>query len=277
VSGHQNDSDQHSKRKESSAMDSDDTTTSKDKALSGKVAIVTGASSGIGAGIAVALAADGARVVLVGRNTDRLGRTAGEIEDGGGSSMSIAVDVTAADGPQRIVNDTVEKFGQIDIVVHGAGIAQFAPFAQSGPECLDDHYGINVRAPWALTHAVLPHLGRGAAVVFISSNLAQVGQSEGVAYCASKGAVDAMMRALAVELAPQGIRVNAVSPGLIRTPMTSFVDDDADLEAALIANTPVGRLGEVADIAAATAFVCSDAASYMLGATMLVDGGWNAS
>jgi NAD(P)-dependent dehydrogenase (short-subunit alcohol dehydrogenase family) len=244
--------------------------------LEHKVAVVTGASSGIGAGIAQHLGRLGARVVLVGRDVDRLASCAQDIVSGGGDCRHVAADLTAEEGPSAIVRDAVDLFGRIDVLVHAAGIFRVDRFEDQGPDVLDEQYRVNVRAPYALTHAALPHLGPGSAVVFISSNLAQVGMSGAAAYCGTKGAVDAMARSLAVELAPRGIRINTVAPGIVRTPMTSRLSAGSAEEAAAVRLTPAGRLGDVADIAAAVGFVCSPAAGYMVGATMLVDGGWNA-
>jgi NAD(P)-dependent dehydrogenase (short-subunit alcohol dehydrogenase family) len=240
-----------------------------------KVAIVTGAASGIGRGVAQRLAADGLAVLATDRDAAGLDAVAAEVRAAGGRCETALAELTADDGPATIVAAALSQLGRIDVIVHVAGILRLAPFAEAGPEVLDAQYAVNVRAPYALTHAALPHLQSGASVVFISSNLAQVGFAGLAAYCGTKGAVDAMARAIALELAPAGIRVNTVAPGIVRTPLTHrYEDPNAAAEA--LRETPVGRLGTPEDIAAAVAYVSSDAAGYMVGSTVVVDGGWNA-
>jgi NAD(P)-dependent dehydrogenase (short-subunit alcohol dehydrogenase family) len=244
--------------------------------MRGRTVVVTGASSGIGGAAARRLAREGGRVVLVGRDVDRLEDCRADVRRSGGDCHTVPVDLAADDASAVIVREAVGAFGGIDVLVHAAGVFRVDPFASQGPDELDRQFRVNVRAPYALTHAALEHLRPGASVVFVSSNLAQVGMSGAAAYCGTKGAVDALARALAVELAPQGIRVNTVAPGIVRTPMTQRLAEDPAAEASAIALTPAGRLGEVEDIAAAIAYVTSDDARYMVGSTMVVDGGWNA-
>jgi len=161
---------------------------------------VTGASSGIGAGIARALGTAGAAVLLVGRDEPRLAKTAGEIE----RARTLAVDLTAEEAAPRIVAEALEAFGAIDVLVHAAGIYLPKPFAETTTADFDLQWAVNVRAPFALTHAALPYL-EGGAVVFVSSISGHIGVG-GAAYCATKGAVELMAKALAVDLGPQRIR-----------------------------------------------------------------------
>jgi NAD(P)-dependent dehydrogenase (short-subunit alcohol dehydrogenase family) len=240
-----------------------------------RVAVVTGAASGIGRGIAQRFAADGLSVIATDRDELGLRETVAVLRSGGARCEAVAADLTADAGPATIVDGALTAYGRIDVLVHTAGILRLAAFADAGPEVLDEQYAVNVRAPYALTHAALPFLKRGAAIVFVSSNLAQVGFAGLAAYCGTKGAVDAMARSIALELAPSGIRVNTVAPGIVLTPLTHRYQDPAQAAEA-IRDTPVGRLGAPEDIAAAVAFVSSDAAGYMVGSTIVVDGGWNA-
>jgi NAD(P)-dependent dehydrogenase (short-subunit alcohol dehydrogenase family) len=245
-------------------------------ALAGKCALVTGASSGIGAAIARAMAQAGAGVVLVGRDLERLDACATAIEAVGGRAASVAVDLCDDTAPARIVDAAVERFGALDVVVHSAGIFEPAPFEQSTLESFDRQMDLNVRAPFALTQAALPHLRGGGVVLFISSIAGHAAFPNSAAYCATKGAVELMTRALAVELAPQGIRVNALAPGNIRTPMNEHMLESAEYEASMVERTPFGRVGLVEDIAPVAVFMASDAARYVHGASLLVDGGWAA-
>lgn len=244
--------------------------------LDAKCAIVTGATSGIGAAIARAIAAAGAHVVLVGRHTERLAQAKEAIEADGGEARTVQVDLTADDSPAKIVAAAVDWLGRVDVIVHSAGLFEPLPFEQSSLESFDRQMNLNVRAPFALTQAALPHLPEGGVVLFISSIAGHAAFPNSAAYCASKGAVELMTRALAVELAPRGIRVNALAPGNIRTPMNEHLLASAEYEASMIERTPFGRVGVVDDIAPVAVFMASDAARYVHGASLLVDGGWAA-
>jgi NAD(P)-dependent dehydrogenase (short-subunit alcohol dehydrogenase family) len=240
--------------------------------LDGKVAIVTGASSGIGFAVAEAMSEAGAKVVLVGRDAERLRRCAA----GCGETHVVQVDLVADDAPARIVSEALSAFGAIDSIVHSAGIFVPAPLAEAPLDDFDLQWKVNVRAPYALTQAALPHLGRDSSVTFVSSIAGQVAFPNSGAYCATKGAVEQLTKALAVELAPQGVRVNAIAPGNIRTPMNEELLKSKDYEQMYLDGTPYGRVGVVDDIAPLAVFLASDAARYIHGESILVDGGWAA-
>jgi NAD(P)-dependent dehydrogenase (short-subunit alcohol dehydrogenase family) len=240
--------------------------------LDGKAAILTGASSGIGVAAAEGMARAGARLLLVGRDEDRLARCAERVGEHG----VLAVDVTAAQAPQAIVQAALDAFDAIDVIVHSAGIFEPAPFEETTAESLDRQWLTNVRAPFLITQTALPHLRPGSSVIFISSIAGYVGFPNSVAYCATKGAVELMTRALALELSPRGIRVNTIAPGNIKTPMNERFRAVPGYEEKMDALTPAGRHGEPEEIAAAIVFVASDEASFVHGASFLVDGGWTA-
>jgi NAD(P)-dependent dehydrogenase (short-subunit alcohol dehydrogenase family) len=240
--------------------------------LEGKVAIVTGASSGIGFACAEAMSGAGAKVVLVGRDHDRLAECAARC----GEHIVVAVDLVEDGAPDQIVAETLEAFGEITSLLHMAGIFVPSPLAEAPLEDFDRQWRLNVRAPYALTQAALPHLGRDSSVTFVSSIAGQVAFPNSAAYCATKGAVEQLTKALAVELAPVGIRVNSIAPGNIRTPMNEQLLQDPDYEQMYLDGTPYGRVGIVEDIAPLAVFLASDAAAYIHGESILVDGGWAA-
>ncbi|TYB46318.1 SDR family NAD(P)-dependent oxidoreductase [Actinomadura chibensis] len=241
--------------------------------LSGKTAVVTGASSGIGSEIARGLAAAGAAVVLVGRSEERLAGTAEALAATGARITVVAVDLREDDAPQAVVDAVLAGFGGVDVLVHSAGVYTQASLADTTDAILDDQWAINVRAPFRLTRAVRPHLRPGASVVFVSSMSGHVGSPGDAAYCASKGAVELLVKALATELAPAGIRVNAVAPGNVHTPMNRELITP-EVEREIVATTPAGRVGEVGDISPAVVYLASDASAYVVGASLLVDGGF---
>jgi len=245
--------------------------------LRDRVALVTGASSGIGAQIARELGAAGARVALVGRDAQRLGTVAAELRAAGAEAEPIAADLTTGTGPGEVVDRTLSHFGGIDVLVHGAGIFLPTPFADTTDEQLDDQWATNVRAPFRLTRAAAGHLGDGSSVIFVSSICGHVGFPNSSAYCATKGAVELLVKSLTAEFAPRGVRVNAVAPGNVRTSINAHLLEDSDYERRMLEATPAGRVGEVGDIAPAVAFLASPAASYIHGSSLLIDGGWVAS
>jgi NAD(P)-dependent dehydrogenase (short-subunit alcohol dehydrogenase family) len=240
--------------------------------LQGKVAIVTGASSGIGSAVAEGMSQAGAKVVLVGRNQERLQRCAEHC----GDHHVVAVDLVTDEASARIVSETLSAFGGIDSIVHTAGIFRPKPLGDAPLADFDMQWQVNVRAPYALTQAALPHLERDSSVIFVSSIAGQLAFPNSAAYCATKGAIEQLTKAFAVELAPAGIRVNAIAPGNIRTPMNEELLKSKEYEQMYLDNTPYGRVGVVEDIAPLAVFLASDGARYIHGESILVDGGWAA-
>jgi len=240
--------------------------------LDGKVAVITGASSGIGLACAEAMSEAGAKVVLVGRDRDRLAQCAARC----GEHRVVEAELADDDAPSRIVEEALGAFGAITTLLHMAGIFMPNPLAEAPLEDFDLQWRVNVRAPYALTKAALPHLERDSSITFVSSIAGQVAFPNSAAYCATKGAVEQLTKALAVELAPAGIRVNSIAPGNIRTAMNEELLKDPAWEQMYLEGTPYGRIGVVEDIAPLAVFLASDAAAYIHGESILVDGGWAA-
>jgi NAD(P)-dependent dehydrogenase (short-subunit alcohol dehydrogenase family) len=240
--------------------------------LEAKVVVITGASSGIGFACAAAMSEAGAKVVLVGRDEKRLADCAACC----GEHHVVAVDLVEETAAEQIVEEALGAFGGITSLLHMAGIFIPSPLAEAPLDDFDLQWSVNVRAPYALTKAAVPHLGRDSSVTFVSSIAGQVAFPNSAAYCATKGAVEQLTKALAVELAPAGIRVNSIAPGNIRTPMNEKLLEDSDYEQMYLDGTPYGRVGVVEDIAPLAVFLASDAAAYIHGESILVDGGWAA-
>lgn len=244
--------------------------------LAGRVAIVTGASSGIGEATALRLARAGAQIVACGRDRERLQALVAEVERAGGGAHAIVADFETAEAPAAVASEAAARHGRIDAIVHAAGVYEPVPFAETPLDCLERQWAIHVRAPFVLTQQALPHLSQGASVVFVSSTVARAGFAGCAAYTATKGAVESMARSLAVELAPD-VRVNVLAPGFVLTPMvTRQIDAYPPLEGELIKRTPTGFVGQADDIARAIAFLCSPQSRYVSGSALVVDGGWTA-
>ncbi len=240
-------------------------------ATKSKVVIITGAGSGIGEATTRLLVDRGDRVLMVGRDLDRLARARQQL--GVDATDVLAADVTADDAGETVVRAALDRWGRVDVLVNNAGINRPGDLATMSMGDFDDTFAVNVRAPYALTRAAVAHMQPGSSIVFVGSNLSRYGKPGAAAYAASKAAVESLTRTLAVELGSAGIRVNAVSPGMTHTAMTagSFADEDRYRQ--LVANSPVGFLGEPDDIAGAIAFLASDASRYVNGAALVIDGG----
>jgi NAD(P)-dependent dehydrogenase (short-subunit alcohol dehydrogenase family) len=239
------------------------------------VAVVTGGGSGIGEATTRRLVERGYRVLMVGRNGARLRAAQADIEGlrCQESTALLAVDITNDGAAEAIVDAAIDQWGHLDTLVHAAGVSRPGEIATASLVDFDATFALNVRAPFALTKAAVPQLKPGSSIVFVSSHLTQLGKPAAAAYSASKGAIESLVKTLAVELGAVGIRVNAVSPGPTNTNMAAAsFSDRAELER-LVAMSPIGHLGEPDDIAQAIVFLASDAARYINGAAVLIDGG----
>ena len=250
--------------------------------LPNKVAVITGGTSGIGEATALLFAKEGAKVALTGRSQERGNQVVGAIEKGGGSAIFIRADVRSAPDCQKSVDETLRAFGRLDILFNNAGVF----YAHDALECTEEEWNlqidINLKGTFLMSKFALPGMiAQGTGVIINnSSGWGLVGGDKAVAYCASKGGVILLTKALAVDHGRQGIRVNCICPGDIETPM---LPEDARFRGlpwedyiAGCANRPMGRVGTADEIAKAALFLASDDSSFMTGATLVVDGGGTA-
>lgn len=245
--------------------------------LAGKVAIVTGASKGIGAAIAKALAAEGASVV-VNYASSKAGADAvvGAIVEAGGRAVAVGGDVSKGADAQRIVDTAIETYGRLDVLVNNSGVYEFAPIEAITEAHYRRQFDTNVFGLLLTTQAAVKHLGEGASIINISSVVTSITPPASAVYSGTKGAVDAITGVLALELGARKIRVNAINPGMIVTEGTHAAGITvSDLEAQVLSQTPLGRLGEPNDIASVAVFLASDDARWMTGEHVVVSGGLN--
>jgi 3-oxoacyl-[acyl-carrier protein] reductase len=241
--------------------------------LQGRIALVTGASQGIGRACALELARAGATVALAARNEAKLAAVAAEIEAAGGQAAAFALDVASEDAIKAGAKAVLERFGKIEILVNNAGITRDGLMMVMKRADWDDVLGTNLTGAFLLTQAVLrPMLkNRWGRIINISSVVGRTGQAGQVNYAASKAGLIGLTLSMAREVASRGITVNAVAPGYIETPMTAVLDEKQ--RAAMMATIPLGRAGTALEIAQTVAFLASDAADYITGQVLDVNGG----
>jgi NAD(P)-dependent dehydrogenase (short-subunit alcohol dehydrogenase family) len=241
-----------------------------------QVAIVTGATGGIGFGCATKLSEMGMAVVATGRNEQRLAELAKAI---GASDRiaTVAVDLTSDDAPSRIVEAAVEHWGHIDFLINNAGVGNPTPLHGTDDETLDYFLNVMLRAPFRLARDVLPHMQPGSAIINITSTFAVVGGLRGGPYSAAKGGLTALTTHIACQYGSHGIRCNAVAPGVIQTAMTAERMEDPRFRRMQVEMTPHQRLGTIDDVASTVAFLCSPGGSFINGQTIVVDGGWSST
>lgn len=241
-----------------------------------QVAIVTGASSGIGFGCAIKLAEMGMAVLGTGRDEHKLAELSEAINDPD-RIATLAVDLTHVDAPRQIVDLAVGRWGHIDFLINNAGVGSPKPLRETDDQSLDYFLGLMLRAPFRLARDVLPHMKSGSAIINVTSTFAVVGGMRGGAYSAAKGGLTALTTHIACQYGSQGIRCNAVAPGVTMTPMVEHRMQDERFRRINIEMTPFPRLGTVNDIASTVAFLCSPGGSFINGQTIVVDGGWSST
>ena len=247
--------------------------------LQGKVALITGGTSGIGSATAIRFAQEGARVAVTGRDAGRGGKVVDTIVADGGQAIFIRSDVRLAEECRRAVEQTLERFGQIDILFNNAGVFHPRTVPDCSEEEWDETIDSSLKGAFLMSKYALPSMierGSGS-IIHTSSGWGILGGNEAAAYCAAKGGLVVMAKAMAIDHGPQGIRVNCVCPGDVLTPM---LHDDAakrgmawDDYAAGAVQRPLGRIGTVDEIASAVLFLASDESSFVTGEALVVDGG----
>ncbi|MDD4456072.1 MAG: 3-oxoacyl-[acyl-carrier-protein] reductase [Syntrophotalea acetylenica] len=238
-----------------------------------KVAIVTGASRGIGRAIAVAMAASGVKVVVTARSADALQSLVLEIQAAGGQALSVPSDIASSADVERLFEIALENFGRVDILVNNAGITRDTLLVRMKDEDWDAVLDTNLKGPFLCTRAAARIMGkqRSGRIVNISSVVGEMGNAGQANYCASKAGLIGLTKSVARELAKRNVTVNAVTPGFIVTDMTEVLSDK--IKENLLGQIPVGRFGEAEDIVAAVMFLASDQAGYITGQVLGVNGG----
>jgi 3-oxoacyl-[acyl-carrier protein] reductase len=243
--------------------------------LKGKVAVVTGASKGIGAAIAKSLAAEGASVV-VNYASSRAGAdtVVSAITAAGGKAVAVGGDVSKADQAKGIIDAAVKNFGRLDILVNNSGVYEFSPIEAVTEEQFHKIFNINVLGVLLTTQAAVEHLGEGASIINIGSGVSRITPPNSAVYTATKGALDAITGVLAKELGPKKIRVNSVNPGIVETEGTHTAGViGSDFEKVLVEQTPLGRAGQPDDIASVVTFLASEDAKWLTGELIIAGGG----
>jgi 3-oxoacyl-[acyl-carrier protein] reductase len=246
--------------------------------LEGKVAVVTGASKGIGASIALHLAAEGAAVVVnYASSKQGADRVVGEIRGKGGRAVAVQADVAKQADIRRLFDGAAEAFGRLDILVNNAGVYQFAPLEEVTPELFHKLFDLNVLGLLLTTQEAARRFGpEGGSIINISSAVSTYAPPNASVYSATKAAVDAVTRSLAKELGARKIRVNSINPGLVETEGTTtggFATGEGEFRKQMEAESPLGRIGQPRDIAPAAVFLASSDSSWMTGETLYVSGG----
>jgi len=250
--------------------------------LKGKVAIITGARRGMGKAHALAFARAGTKVVVSDISLEDCQKVVEEIQKEGGEAMAIKCDISRKGEVEEMVKSTIEKFGRVDILVNNAGICQFKPFLELNEEDWNRTLDVNLKGYFLCAQAVAREMVKQKSGVIINIASVAMGQigigfPNLVHYCASKGGIVAMTEAMALELAPYNIRVNAISPGAIDTPMVDPLRVDKKSLEGLLARIPMKRMGRPEEVSNLVLFLASDQSSYMTGSNVVVDGGWLAT
>ena len=248
------------------------------KLLEGKVAIITGAGGGLGRGCAEVFAKEGAKIILAGTTLRNLEETREILYKSGAESHCIVTDVAETDNVKRMVEFTMNQFGRLDCAVNNAGIdGDLTPAADYSEETFDRVIAVNLKGVWNCMRFQIPAMLEvgGGSIVNVSTALSEVGQYNMVAYCASKAGVNGLTKAAALDYATQNMRINALLPGIVATPMmVTMMEEQPYLKEPLLASEPIGRFGYPEEIGEAAAWLCSDRSSFATGSMIPIDGGY---
>ena len=244
--------------------------------------MVTGGGTGIGKAIAVAFAREGAKVAVAGRRKEKLQETVQEIEKAGGDGLAIAGDVSKARDAERAVHEAARNFGKLNVLVNNAGVLHVATIEGTSEEEWDRLMAINLKGPFLMCRAALPEFRKagGGAIVNVGSVLGLVGMKDRAAYCASKGGVTLLTKAMALDHAHEQVRVNCICPSIVETELVKGLfagsDEGKAMRAARVRQIPIGRMGRPEDVAEMAVFLASEEASWLTGAAIPLDGGLSA-
>ena len=247
--------------------------------LEGKVAIVTGGGTGIGRAIALAFGREGAKVAVLGRRKDALDGVVKELNEGGSPGLAVVCDVTSGGGTRRAVEEMEKVFGRVNVLVNNAGMLSVSTVESISEEQWDRVIETNLKGPFLMARAILPALRRagGGSIVNVGSVLGLVAMKDRAAYCASKGGVTLLTKAMAVDHAHENIRVNCICPSIVETELVkglfSASEEGRKLREARVGTLPLGRFGQPRDVAELAVFLASDESSWMTGTAIPVDGG----
>jgi 3-oxoacyl-[acyl-carrier protein] reductase len=243
--------------------------------LSGKVAVVTGASKGIGAAIAEALAAEGASVVVnYASSKDGADQVVDSITKAGGKAIAVSGDVTKLADANNIIDAAIKNYGKLDIVVNNSGVYEFAPVEEITEEHFHRMFNINVLGLLLITQAAIKHLGEGSSIINIGSAVTRITPPNSAVYTGTKGAVDAITGVFSREFGAKKIRVNSINPGMVETEgahPAGFIG--SDFQTSIVGHTPLGRIGQPDDIASVAVFLASDDSAWLTGEQLLAAGG----
>src|SRR5437764_11873688 len=247
--------------------------------LSGKVALITGGGTGIGRAIALAFAREGASVTVAGRRLEKLREVISEVQKQGGAGLAMECDVSRAKDVERAVKGTVERFGRLNVLVNNAGTLHVSTVEGISEEEWDRVMAVNTKGPFLTSRAVLPEFRKcgGGAIVNIGSVLGLVAMKDRAAYCASKGGVTMLTKAMAIDHGHENIRVNCICPSIVETELVKGLFDQSEqgqaLRKARVATIPLGRIGQPVDVAEMAVFLASEESSWLTGTAIPLDGG----